>query len=207
MFATSYDSHKNFTQDSKKRANWETMVIGIPGPLEKMQQYLLTAQRHHANNELDSVLNQLRKFVEQLVLHLAKKNAWDLQEGNVHLAFSKTKKLFTNQNKKMLGIYLDFLKEIGNFGSHHQNEEKRLATREDIEYGLHIANRIFDDYFLTNEFPQNLPEVIDVVACPHCEQPVGKPCIKASGKPVAANCEHIARKEEYKKVIAARSPK
>ena len=200
--------HKNLTQDSRKQVRWENMDDGLNGPLGKMRDYLLTAQRHHANNELDSALNQLRKFVEQLVLHLAKEHDWDLQAGNeIHMAFSKTKKLFMNEHRRMLGIYLDFLKELGNFGSHHQDKDKRLATPEDVEYCVYIANRIFEDYFFTNETSVNLPEIKDVVACPYCEQPVGKPCIKGNGKPVAANCEHIDQKKDYEKVISTRLTK
>lgn len=174
--------------------------------MDKMRGYLFSAKRHLESNELDSSLNQIRKFVETLVIFFEETEGWNV-EGNIHMGIGKTKKLFINQGKRLSGIQIEFLKEIGNFGSHDQPNEQLFETREDVEYCVNIANRIFEDCFSADETQHILPEIKDVVACPHCEQPVGKPCIKGNGKPVAANCEHAARKREYEKVIAMRLPK
>lgn len=171
--------------------------------MDKMRNYLFSAQRHFESNELDSSLNQIRKFVEAIVTYFATTEGWDL-DGNIHVGLGKTKKLFIAQGKRLSGIHLDFLKEIGNFGSHDQPNEQLFETSEDVGYCVHIANKIFEDWFLSDETLNNLPEIKDLVACSHCDQPVGKPCIKASGKPVAANCEHTPRKNEYQKIIAGR---
>lgn len=171
--------------------------------MDKMRGYLFGAKSHLESNELDSSLNQIRKFVETVVRYFQETEGWDA-DGNIHLGISMTKKLFTNRGRRLSGIHIEFLKEIGNFGSHDQPNEKLFESREDVEYCLHIANRIFEDCFSLDETQHSLPEIKDVVACPHCEQPVGKPCIKASGKPVAANCEHTPRKSAYQNLMAGR---
>ena len=166
-----------------------------------MQKFLLKAKLFSSRGDWEISLNQLRQFCEAFVEYSA--NFYTIDKKNKHWfnnTLTQIKSNMIKSDKKLLSYALEYLQNLGNFGSHYQVDEVVLES-EDVEYCIRLAERMLEGYVQDRIDIKEL-ETHDLVECPHCGQKRGEQCVGDKGKPTTI---HRQRFELHEKLFESSS--